>query len=107
MCSELAPYGIKVQTINPGAYLTGYNETMADTAFRWLDDSRHFTKRAAMRATFDSLLGTPQERLDPAEMIARMIEIVPADTGTFRNVVPQFVEDMLEQHQLAAWDNRI
>jgi NAD(P)-dependent dehydrogenase (short-subunit alcohol dehydrogenase family) len=107
MQQELKPYGIKVQTINPGAYLTGYNETMADTAFRWLDDSRNFTKRAEMRATFDSLLGTPQGRLDPAEMIARMIEIVPADTGKFRNVVPQFVEDMLKQHQLDAWNQQI
>lgn len=104
---ELRPYNIKVQTINPGAYLTGYNETMAENAFRWLDDSKHFTARAAMRATFDSLLSMPQGRLDPAEMIGRMIEIVPADTGSFRNVVPQFVEDMLKQHQLAAWDNQI
>jgi len=104
---ELKPFGIKVQTINPGAYLTGYNETMADTPFRWLDDSQNFTKRATMRATFDSLLGTPQGRLDPAEMIARMIEIVPADTGKFRNVVPQFVEDMLKKHQTEAWEKQI
>jgi NAD(P)-dependent dehydrogenase (short-subunit alcohol dehydrogenase family) len=104
---ELKPFGIRVQTINPGAYLTGYNETMADTAFRWLDDSRNFTKRADMRATFDSLLGTPEGRLDPSEMVDRMIEIVPSDTGKFRNVVPQFVEDMLKQHQQAAWSNEI
>jgi NAD(P)-dependent dehydrogenase (short-subunit alcohol dehydrogenase family) len=107
MQQELKPFGIKVQTINPGAYLTGYNETMADTPFRWLDDSRNFTKRAAMRETFDSLLGTPEGRLDPAEMIEKMIEIVPADEGKFRNVVPQFVEDMLRKHQAEAWDNRI
>lgn len=107
MQHELKPFGIKVQTINPGAYLTGYNETMADTAFRWLDDSRNFTKRAEMRATFDSLLGTPEGRLDPTEMIARMIEIVPCDKGKFRNVVPQFVEDMLKKHQLEAWNNQI
>jgi NAD(P)-dependent dehydrogenase (short-subunit alcohol dehydrogenase family) len=107
MHQELKPFGIKVQTINPGAYLTGYNETMADTPFRWLDDSRNFTKRAAMRNTFDSLLGTPEGRLDPDEMIARMIEIVPADTGKFRNVVPQFVEDMLKKHQSEAWNNQI
>lgn len=104
---ELRPLGIKVQTINPGAYLTGYNETMADTPFRWLDDSKNFTKCADMRATFDNLLGTPEGRLDPAEMIARMIEIVPADTGKFRNVVPKFVEDMLKQHQIEAWDKEI
>ena len=107
MQQELKPFGIKVQTINPGAYLTGYNETMADTAFRWLDDSRNFTKRAEMRATFDSLLGTPEGRLDPTEMIARMVEIVPCDHGKFRNVVPQFVEDMLKKHQLEAWNNQI
>ena len=40
---ELAPHGIKVQTINPGAYDTGYNETMADNPFRWLNDATHFT----------------------------------------------------------------
>jgi NAD(P)-dependent dehydrogenase (short-subunit alcohol dehydrogenase family) len=104
---ELAPYGIKVQTINPGAYLTGYNETMADTPFRWLDDSKNFTKRAAMRATFDSLLGTPEGHLDPQEMIERMIEVVPQETGKFRNVCPQFVEDMLRKSQAEAWDRRI
>lgn len=104
---ELQPFGIKVQTINPGAYLTGYNETMADTPFRWLDDSRNFTKRAAMKQVFDSLLSTPEGRLDPAEMIAKMIEIVPSDTGKFRNVVPQFVEDMLKKNQVEAWEEKI
>lgn len=40
-------------------------------------------------------------------MVERMIEIVPADSGKFRNVVPQAVKDMLKAHQLAAWDNQI
>jgi NAD(P)-dependent dehydrogenase (short-subunit alcohol dehydrogenase family) len=104
---ELAPYGIKVQTINPGAYYTGYNETMADNPFRWLDDSKHFTKRADLRRGFDEFFATPEGRMDPQEMIDRMIEIVPADTGKFRNVVPRKIEDMLRNHQLAAWDNQI
>lgn len=104
MSSELKKYNIKVQTINPGAYLTGYNETMAENPFRWLDDNKNFTKTAEMRATFDSLLGTPQGRLDPAEMIDAMIKIVPSDKGKFRNVVPQFVEDMLKEHQQKAWE---
>jgi NAD(P)-dependent dehydrogenase (short-subunit alcohol dehydrogenase family) len=107
MQQELAPFGIKVQTINPGAYLTGYNETMADTAFRWLDDEKNFTKRAKLRETFDSLLAAPEGHLDPKEMIDRMLEIVPADTGKFRNVVPKAVEDMLERSQSSAWENRI
>jgi NAD(P)-dependent dehydrogenase (short-subunit alcohol dehydrogenase family) len=104
---ELSPYGIKIQTINPGAYYTGYNETMADNPFRWLDDSKHFTKRADLRKGFDDFFATPDGRMDPQEMIDRMVEIVPADTGKFRNVVPRKIEDMLRNHQLAAWDNQI
>jgi NAD(P)-dependent dehydrogenase (short-subunit alcohol dehydrogenase family) len=104
---ELKSHGIKVQTINPGAYYTGYNETMADAPFRWLDDSKNVTKRAALREEFDAFLEAPDGHLDAREMIERMIDIVPADTGKFRNVVPKSVEDMLKRHQLAAWENPI
>jgi NAD(P)-dependent dehydrogenase (short-subunit alcohol dehydrogenase family) len=104
---ELTPYGIKVQTINPGAYYTGYNETMADNPMRWLDDTKNFTKRADLRKAFDDFFATPEGKMDPKEMIDRMIEIVPADTGKFRNVVPKQIEDMLKAHQLAAWENQI
>jgi len=104
---ELGPYGIKIQTINPGAYYTGYNETMADNPFRWLDDSKNFTKRADLRKGFDDFFATPEGKMDPKEMIDRMIEVVPADTGKFRNVVPKVIEDMLKAHQLKAWENQI
>lgn len=104
---ELASYGVKVQTINPGAYYTGYNETMADNPFRWLDDATHFTKRAALRKEFDDFLSAPDGHLDAQEMIDTMIKVVPADTGKFRNVMPKAVEDMLKEHQLQAWENQI
>ncbi|MGK6310194.1 SDR family oxidoreductase [Variovorax sp. DT-64] len=104
---ELRPLGIRVQTINPGAYYTGYNETMADNAFRWLDDRKHFTRRADLRKGFDDFFATPEGRMDPQEMIDRMVEIVPADSGKFRNVVPKAIEDMLKVHQHAAWENTI
>jgi NAD(P)-dependent dehydrogenase (short-subunit alcohol dehydrogenase family) len=104
---ELAAYGIKIQTINPGAYYTGYNETMADNPFRWLDDSKNITKRADLRKGFDDFFATPEGRMDAQEMIDRMIEIVPADTGKFRNVVPKAIENMLKEHQRLAWDVRI
>lgn len=79
---ELAVHGIKVQTINPGAFYTGFNETMADTAFRWLDDAKNITRRADLRAQFDEALASPLGHLDAQEMIDRMIEIVPADAGS-------------------------
>lgn len=104
---ELRPFNIKVQTINPGPYLTGFNETMAETTFAWLDDNRNFNKRSTVRAAFDSMLGKPEGRLDPTEMISAMVEIVPSDSGKFRNVVPQAIEDFLRQHQTAAWTRPI
>jgi len=107
IAQEVAPFGIKVQTINPGAYYTGYNETMADTAFRWLDAEKNFTNPADLRATFDALLASPMGHMDAREMIDRMIAIVPADTGKVRNVSPKAVEDMLKEAQAAAWDAEI
>lgn len=104
---ELASYGIKIQTINPGAYYTGYNETMADNPFRWLDEKKHLTNRASLRKGFDDFFSTPEGKLDAKEMIDTMIEVVPADTGKFRNVMPKAIEDMLKQHQLQAWENTI
>jgi hypothetical protein len=53
------------------------------------------------------LLQTPEGHLDPEEMVARMIDVMPADSGKFRNVCPQFVEDMLRKSQIEAWDRQI
>jgi NAD(P)-dependent dehydrogenase (short-subunit alcohol dehydrogenase family) len=107
MQAELKPFGIQVQTINPGAYLTGFNEAMAENAFRWLDDAENFTKRDAMREIVANLIGNPDGRLDPKEMIAKMIEVIPQSDGTFRNVFPGFVEEALRKHQSEMFDLRI
>jgi NAD(P)-dependent dehydrogenase (short-subunit alcohol dehydrogenase family) len=107
MQDELRPHNIRVQTINPGPYLTGFNETMAETAFHWLDDSKNFTKRAVLKKSFDDLLGQDSGRLDANEMIAAMVAIVPAESGKFRNVVPKSIEDFLKDHQQKAWEKKI
>jgi len=107
MQQELAPFAIKVQTVNPGPYPTGFTETMADTPFRWLDDGRNFTRRAAMRDLIESQMWSEETRLDPAEMIARLVEIIPADDGKFRNVVPEVFEELVKESQGEAWDRKV
>jgi hypothetical protein len=52
-------------------------------------------------------LETAMGDMDPQEQIDRMIATVPADTGKFRNVCPQAVEDMLKEAQAAAWTAEI
>ena len=104
---ELKPFGIQVQTFNPGGYFTGFNERVGETVFRWLDDEKNFTKRADLTALLNILIGNDSGKLDPKEMIDAMIKIIPSDEGKFRNVVPQFIEDFLKDHQLKRWEGII
>jgi len=104
---ELKPHGILVQVFNPGAFLTGFNERMAETPFEWLDDRKNFTKRADFKALTDELLSQPGNRLDPEIIIDAMVKIVPENTGKFRNVVPEELLDLVVQASLEAWERDI
>ncbi len=107
MQAELAPFGIQVQVINPGGYLTGFNETEAESASHWMDDRKNYVKRATVKDFFDRILGDEQNRMDPQLMADAMVEIIPKDIGLFRNVVPQLAEDLVKNLQRDAWENKI
>jgi NAD(P)-dependent dehydrogenase (short-subunit alcohol dehydrogenase family) len=97
---EVVPTGITVQTINPGAYLTGFNDRLADSTYHWQDDAANFTQDADIRASFDAIM---QGQLDPQEMIDKMVEVIGADGGNYRNVWPPSTEELIKQVQEAAW----
>jgi hypothetical protein len=52
-----------------------------------------------MRGMANGLIGNEQGRLDPSDMIAKMVEVIPAGHGKFRNIHPKVVEDSLRSHQ--------
>jgi NAD(P)-dependent dehydrogenase (short-subunit alcohol dehydrogenase family) len=103
---ELQPFNIQIQTINPGAFLTGFNETMAETTFHWQDDTRNFIKRADIQKFFDFLGVEENFQRDPKETVDAMVSIVPADVGLFRNVVPKAEEDFVKTNHKEAWEKR-
>jgi NAD(P)-dependent dehydrogenase (short-subunit alcohol dehydrogenase family) len=107
MLAELAPFRIQVQVINPGGYLTGFNETEAESASHWMDDQKNYVKRAAVQGFFDQILGDEQNRMDPQLMADAMVSIIPQETGRLRNVVPQQAEDMVKAVQRDVWEARI
>lgn len=107
MLAELAPFGIQVQVINPGGFLTGFNETEAESASHWMDDRTNYIKRADVQGFFDQILGVDENRLDPQLMADAMVSIIPNDTGLFRNVFPDFTEDMVKTVQRDTWEARI
>src|ERR1700691_4509494 len=104
---DLKPFGIQVQTINPGAYLTGFNEAMAENAFRWLDDEVNFTKRAAVKEMVAGLIGSPSGRMDPNDMIGKMIDVIPEVTGKFRNLHRKRAEDADRCHEVEMFERTI
>jgi NAD(P)-dependent dehydrogenase (short-subunit alcohol dehydrogenase family) len=103
MRDELAGTGITVQTINPGAYDTGFNDRMADTTYHWHDDAVHHTRERDIRANFAAIM---QRQFDPQEMIDRMIEVIGTDDGLYRNVWPPSTEALIKQVQDRAWTLR-
>jgi short-subunit dehydrogenase len=107
MQAELAPFGIQVQVINPGGYLTGFNETEAESSAHWMDDRTNYVKKADVKDFFDRILGVDENRMDPQLMADAMVEIIPKETGLFRNVVPQLAENLVKDMQRGAWENKI
>jgi NAD(P)-dependent dehydrogenase (short-subunit alcohol dehydrogenase family) len=104
MRDELAPTGIIVQTINPGPYDTGFNDRMAATTYHWHDDAVHFTKEKDIRANFAAIM---KGQFDPKEMIDKMVEVIGADNGIYRNVWPPSIEALIKQVQERAWTLRV
>jgi len=107
MQAELSPFVIQVQVINPGGYFTGFNETEAESSSHWMDDRKNYVKRVDVQGFFARILGDEQNRMDPQLMADAMVQIIPKETGLFRNVVPQLAEDMVKAVQRDTWTNKI
>jgi NAD(P)-dependent dehydrogenase (short-subunit alcohol dehydrogenase family) len=97
---ELASTGITVQTINPGAYDTGFNDRIAETTYRWHDDAVNFTREADIRANFAEIL---EGQSDPQEMIDKMVAVIGAEDGKYRNMWPPSWEELVKRFQEEAW----
>jgi short-subunit dehydrogenase len=100
MKAELAPFGIKVATLNPGAFNTGFNDRGVEATMSWYDPQVNFTPKETFSAMYDMLAN----QLDPQIMADAIVQIVEAEKHKFRNVVPKATEDWLKQTQKDAWE---
>jgi short-subunit dehydrogenase len=107
MQEELKDFGVQVQTINPGPFFTGFNERGVEAALRWLDDEVNFTSRASYKAKTDAFLDKPEMRLDPNDMIAKMVELIPETTGPFRNIFPKDTAEWAVAAGQEMWERTI
>lgn len=93
--TELKPFGIKVATVNPGPYLTGFNDRMMESFKNWYDPHKNFIDHSKLKFPF--------EQFDPAEMVDKIVEVVEQDSGKFRNLLPQSFIDIVKKSQQDAW----
>jgi len=99
LSQELKPHGVEVVTFQPGPYKTGFNDRMWDSAYRWMDETRNFTRRADMAGTAAIL----ESQYDPREAVDALVELVQAEHPKFRNVVPLAIEEAIRGLQAEAW----
>jgi hypothetical protein len=80
---------------------------VVEAGLRWLSDDVNFIKREAFQKVVDSLLGVPEGRLDPNDMIAKMVEVIPSREGKFLNIFPPSSEDWVKSYQQQLYDRTI
>ncbi|ORX05513.1 SDR family oxidoreductase [Mycolicibacillus trivialis] len=96
---ELAEFNVEVATINPGPYLTGFNDRLLDTFRSWDDDP-------STRLFDYTQLSFPHEQYDPEAVYRGAVEVITGQVGTYRNVIPDTMVDGLRTQLDAVWSRR-
>ena len=96
MRAELAPHGVKVATVNPGLFGTGFNDTGAESHVQWYDATRAVVP-------MPDFSGALTDQFDPQEMIDAMVEIIPADEHLYRTMRPRDTINVAKEWQAMEW----
>ena len=100
MAVELQEFGIEVATVNPGPFLTGFNDRGFDAQQSWLDDR---TQRL-----FDySKLAFPRAQFDPEPVYATLTAVAAGEVDTFRNLEPKSMIDEAKKNMADVWTRKI
>src|SRR5215472_10698794 len=100
MSLELQEFGIEVATVNPGPFLTGFNDRGFETWKSWEDDSS--------QRLFDySKLAFPRAQFDPEPVYATLTAVAAGEVDTFRNLEPESMLALTKRNMEALWEKKI
>ena len=100
MSLELQEFGIEVATINPGPFLTGFNDRGFQTWQSWEDD--------ASQRMFDySKLAFPRAQFDPEPVYATMTAVAAGEVDTYRNLEPTSMLAETRRKIEAPWTKKV
>lgn len=100
MALELQEFGIEVATVNPGPFLTGFNDRGFETWKSWVDDPSE--------RLFDySKLAFPRAQFDPEPVYATLTAVAAGEIDTFRNLEPKSMLEETKANIEAPWRRKI
>ncbi len=96
MKAELQEYNIEVATVNPGPFLTGFNDRGFDTWKSWIDEPSE--------RLFDySKLAFPRAQFDPEPVYATLTAVAAGEVTAFRNLEPKSMIEETKQNIEKPW----
>jgi NAD(P)-dependent dehydrogenase (short-subunit alcohol dehydrogenase family) len=100
MSLELQEFGVEVATVNPGPFLTGFNDRMFQTWESWEDDPSE--------RVFDySKLAFPRAQFDPEPVYATMTAVAAGEVDSYRNLEPKSMIEETKTLQRNPWDRNV
>jgi len=100
MAYELQEYNVEVATVNPGPFLTGFNDRMFQTWESWEDDPS--------QRLFDySKLAFPRAQFDPEAVYATLTAVTAGEVESYRNLEPKSMTEETEHLQQIPWQRKV
>jgi short-subunit dehydrogenase len=100
---EMKEFNVKVATINPGPFDTGFNDRAAEEKWEWFDKEVHYTSPEKMQENDKGL----DSQFPAEDMIAEMVRIIPKDSHKFRTAYPQKTADSMRQEEQENWEKEM
>jgi NAD(P)-dependent dehydrogenase (short-subunit alcohol dehydrogenase family) len=100
MAFELQEYNVEVATVNPGPFLTGFNDRMFQTWESWEDDPS--------QRVFDySELAFPRAQFDPEAVYATLTAVAAGEVDSYRNLEPKSMIKETKRLQQLPWERKV
>ena len=100
MALELQEFGIEVATINPGPFLTGFNDRGFQTWESWEDDPSE-------RLYDYSKLAFPRAQFNPEPVYATMTAVAAGEIDSYRNLEPKSMLAETRNNIEAPWTKKV
>ena len=100
MSLELQEFGIEVATVNPGPFLTGFNDRGFETWRSWEDDPSE-------RLYDYSKLAFPRAQFDPEPVYATLTAVAAGEIDSYRNLEPKSMLEETKRNIDLPWTKKV